>query len=56
MNCPICKSEPDVEAWAVRYAKYRVFCHYCEQMKTEWHETAEKAWEEWQQLCEEPNK
>ena len=53
MNCPICKEEPEVEEFN---DKYCIFCMNCGVMYTEWHETEEEAWEEWQQLCEEPNK
>ena len=68
MNCPICKSKPVVyvrmrvgktlidDSDGIYFPKYMVHCEFCESMETEWYEDREGAWEEWEQLCEEPNK
>ena len=67
MNCPICKSEPIIDT-RLKVGKalmddeistspqFMVYCEFCEFMETSWYETEKEAWEEWQQLCEEPNK
>ena len=66
MNCPICKEEPQITSFIGNALKFKfpnrgresfhIFCPNCDSMYTEWHETEEEAWEEWEQLCEEPNK
>ena len=63
MNCPICKSEPELAHeidsmldGEVNWGKCLVACPHCLSMQTSLCETEEEAWEEWEQLCEEPNK
>ena len=53
MNCPICKSEPEEyhdEDWG-----YQLSC-LCFHGETEFHQTLDEAYLEWEELCKEENR